>query len=282
MSDLAKDLEPPVAEDEIAAAAEQPAEKETPKAEEAPKPEIKDEPDKQKFVPHQALHEERKRRQEVEANFRQLQQNQAVLEQRLQQLWQAAQPKQEVPNKEVDPLGYVDHTLNQTQAQLQQIEQWRQQQEAFAHQQRQAQQLASWAKNQASTFAADKSDFKPAYEHFIQLKSREFQAMGMPVDQIPHAVANFELGLFFQSAQTGRNPGEVIYEMAKSTGFQQKPVADEKIQTLNKGMEAAKTLGNGTPAGMPTPEQIAAMSEDEFAELKSSLAKKGKKVSDLL
>lgn len=277
MSDLAESLEPPVPEEEVAAAAEQPT-TEKPVVE-APK----DEPEKQKFVPHQALHEERRKRQEIESNFRQLQQNQAVLEQRYQQLWQAQQPQAKVPDKNEQPLEYFDHTLSQTQHELQQMREWHQSQANMQAQQQQAHNLATWARNEAQAFAADKPDFKGAYEHVLQLRAKEFQAMGVPTHEIAPRIAHYELGLFYQAHQAGRNPGEIVYEMARATGYSQKPVAADKVSQINKGMEASKTLGSGgVGGGMPTPEQILDMSEDEFAKFKADLSKKGKSLSDVM
>jgi hypothetical protein len=282
MSDLAKSLEPPVAEAEVAAADEQPTQN-TETKEEAVVEVQKDEGERQKTVPHQALHEERKRRQEAEASLRQVRESQQVMEQRFQALWQQVQPKEVVPDKEQQPLEYIDHELAQTKQKIAQWENWQAQQQQMQQRQQQAAQLAHWAKNEASSFAAEKSDFKPAYEHLMQLKAREFHARGVPNESIPHAIAEFELGVFWEAHQQGKNPGELMYRMAQSTGYANKPNAEAKVQTLNKGMEAAKTLGNsGVQGGMPTPEQIAEMSEEQFEVFKAELSKKGKRLSDVM
>ena len=289
MKDL-ESLEPQVPEEEIAEAAEQPAE-ETPKAPEAPeaeKPEEKEEK-KQTLVPHQALHEERKRRQEIEAQLRneraERQRNEQIIAQRLQELYQASQQQNQpqVPSETEDPLAASLHGVKVTQEQLKQL-QTRMAQEDWQRQQvAQQQQLIGWAQSQAAEFQRETPDFPEAYQHMRTIRMGELEEMGLTPQQIQHTLVQDELWVFQHAAQTGRNPAEIVYGMAKRTGWQKKQAGEQKIETLQKGLQASKSLGNGGgSAGMPTPEQIANMSEEEFGALKAKLAKSGKRISDVI
>ena len=108
--------------------------------------------------------------------------------------------------------------------------------------------------------------------------------MGLSAEQVSTTLRNDELWLIHNAHQTEQNPGEIIYRMAKNTGFQKKSevTPEKKIETLQKGAEASKGLAAGSGSSAPTPEQIAAMSDDEFATFKAGLQKKGKRLSDVL
>jgi hypothetical protein len=285
MQNLANDLEPEVPQEEIAA-----AEAELPKPEaEAPKegevkPDTPEEPKVEKLVSLGALHEERQKRKKLQAELEQTRQRTALLEGRFQQLYEAQQPRPQAPDPN-DPLAVIGHEQQMTRAQLQELAQ-----RAYAEDQRkqaeqQKQQLVGWYQGQAAEFVKESPDFQGAYEHMRTLRVAEFQAMGYNAQQIAHALEQDELQLAWTGYQTGQNPAQIIYKMAQGTGYKGKKEVpgEEKIQTLKKGVEASKTLGvGGATAGNPTPEQIANMSDSEFAEFKSKLGKKGQRLSDAL
>lgn len=287
--ELAETLEPSVPQEEIDAAsqaepeaeakAEAPKEKEQPKAE----PEVKEE----KLVRLEALHEERGKRKELQRKLEQLERQQrerdAVLNDRLSQLYAASQPKNEPdPN---DPLAVHDHKLEITQRELQQLKQRQQQEDYQRQQQAQRDGLVAWAQAQRDEFVAETPDFQDAYGFVLNRRLEELKALGLPPQEIRRTLENDELWIYHHAYQAGKNPAEVIYKMAKNTGYTgKKEVPNEKkIETLQKGTEAAKSLGSGAAGSeWPTPEQIVAMDENEFAALKAKLSKKGKSLSDLM
>ena len=289
---LASELEPEVPAEEIAEADEQPAEEtpEEPVAEEKPKDEPKEEK-QEKFVPHQALHEERERRKQAQREAEQLRQNQAVLNDRVNQLWgvvqQPSQPQFRDPDKDPDPLEAMKHNQQLLAKQAHEAAVWRQQQEQRAMQQDGVRRLAAWGAAQAQEYARENPDFQPAYEHLRGMRAAELQAMGFAGEELAAALWEDEMRLFDRCGRSGRNPAEVAFEMARAVGWQpkakEKPTAEQKIESLQKGAGAAKTLGGGgAQFGMPTPEQIANMGEEEFNELKEKLRSKGKRISDII
>lgn len=290
MTDLANSLEPPVPQDEIDAAAADAEVVKTPEGE-APKQEPKADVEG-KTVPLAALHEERQKRKEIQQQWNKHQQEQAareaVMQDRLNQLYaiQNPAPQYRDPDRDPDPLQAMAHNERLNAQQLHALQQERQMENARRQQEHQTQQLVGWAQGEAARFKAETPDFDGAYDHMRKLRVGELSAMGWSPQQVAEIVKGDELWVFQNAAQTGQNPAELIYRMAKNTGYASKaePVipGDQKIDTLNKGMQAAKTLTAGAQAGKPTPEQIAAMSEDEFAEFKAGLSKKGQRVSDVL
>jgi hypothetical protein len=284
--DNLESLQPPIPEEEIAAADDQPAEVKTPV--EGEKKEPREDEKKQTLVPHAALHEERKKRQELEARFRQetteRQRREAVLADRVQQLYAAAQQNNQPQIDANDPIAVHEHKLAQLEranAEQAQRQQWEDQQRQQASQ---TQALIGWAQGQAQEFKAEAPDFDAAYKHVADNRVNQLRAMGLSPQEINAAMVRDELWVYDQAYRTGKNPAQVIYEMAKNTGYAgRKDNPEQKMQTLQKGLEASKNLGNGGgQAGWPTAEQIADMPEADFAALKAKLRKSGKVLSDLM
>ena len=299
--ELAQSLEPEVPREEIEQATEdvpQEAPHETEderssKEREADEADPKAKEEEVRSNLNKALKEERKKRQEVEARYRQEQvereRQNAILQDRLNQLWQQQSPGPQLrdPKTDPDPLDALRHNQELTQRAMQEMYHRQQTDEARARQEAAKQGLVGWARAQAASFAAENEDFGQAYEHVLRNRKGELEAMGLPPDQVAATMQNDELWVYQNAAQTGKNPAEIIYNMAKNTGFkrvdppQPKAVAEQKIEALQRGVAASKDLSGGA-AGKPTAEQIANMSDEEFAELRGKLKKQGKSISDVI
>lgn len=279
--ELATELEPEIPAEEIAA--EQPAEETSQVEAEQPKEEKKD--PSEKNVPHGAFHEERQKRKAAEQELNQLRQNQAVIADRYNQLWQAVNQQQQpqIPSEDVDPL--TNHRVRlamaeRAQQQLAAELQARRQQDA-ASQQEQA--FRAHVSGLEVAFVKEKPDYPQALQFARERRAQELEALGYPPEEIPTRLQNDAMAIAWDALRQGRNPAAAIYAAAEVMGYKRKEVqGQQKIETLQKGTQAAKTLGNGQPAGVPTPEQIADMSDIEFAEFKAKLAKKGQRISDVL
>jgi hypothetical protein len=247
--------------------------------------------DKKTVVPHAALHEERERRKEIQKAFEEEKRQNAIfrdtMSRRMQELFQASQqsrqqqqPQFRDPNADPDPVAALAHNQQLTVQQLAQIQHDRQQQDQRARQADYEQRVISWAQTQAEEYRQANPDFDDAYNHLRMVRVQELQAMGLPVEQIKQTLYNDEMWVYHHAAQARKNPAEIAHNMAKASGWKPKAneqAGEQKIDALQKGAGAAKTLGNGGgEAGLPTLEQIAAMSEDDFAALKAKFAKQGK------
>lgn len=288
--ELAESLEPPVPESEIAA---ETPEQETPEAEAKPPEEPKaEEPKQEKVVPLAALHEERQRRKELQAEIQRERQEraakEAVIQDRLNQMWQAQNPGPQFrdPEKDPDPLAALAHNQQLTVRQMQEFQQQRQVEEAQKRQAQQTQQLVEWARFQAGEFVKEAPDFGDAYTHLLNVRRGELEAMGMQPHEVKATLEENELWIYHSAAQRGGNPADMIYKMAKAAGYtgKKEPAPDaneQKLATLQKGVAASKTLASPAANGKPTAEQIANMTDEEFAEFKKTL-KRGQTLSDVL
>src|SRR5579872_4392893 len=94
-------------------------------AKNAPEKESREE----RFVPLQALQEERAEKKQLRDELRQYREWQAQLTQRLQQQMPVQKETREVPDPQTKPLEYINHVLGNMQASTTELQQWRQQQE---------------------------------------------------------------------------------------------------------------------------------------------------------
>ena len=99
-------------------------------------------------------------------------------------------------------------------------------------------------------------------------------ALGMEKSEAIQTMLNEEYQLAYEAMQRGKSPAQAAYDIAKAYGWQkkvEKPPQQEKIETLQKGVKAASSLGSGgTPTGKVTVDAVASMSDDEFADFMKS------------
>ncbi|MGH9588294.1 MAG: hypothetical protein ACRD3F_15195, partial [Acidobacteriaceae bacterium] len=263
----AKVVEPPAKPTEPVKAAEPP--KPAEKAPEAAKPAGAPEG----FVPQQALHTERQKRQQLEEQNRQLQ----AQMQQFQQLLQGGPPAAEQPPDPVqDPYGALQYQLQQQARQIEQANQWREQQEQS---QRQQQGLAAFTQRVAASEQAFRSthpDYDAAATHAIQQYDRMLSA-SIPDPMQRQQQIRIEAGnALARAVANGQDPAEFVYQFAKNMGYAPAapaPAAPAAVppaaavadvaQTLERGMKQQAKGGGGAPAtgGEMTPEQLAAIND---------------------
>lgn len=250
-----------------------PVEQAEPEVKEAAKePEVKKEPE-EKMVPYGALHEARMKEREYRDQLKKVEQEAAErfsrLEQRLQTL--AAPPKQ-VPKFEESPLENLKANAEESQNQLKevqkQLESFNQQGETSRQEQlvRQSTQVAE------QEFVKTSPDYADAVNHLQKVIDSNLQVMGY---DNPGARAQIiqeqALGLAQQALKAGKNPAEIVYQMAKNYGYatkKQEVKEETKIEQIKKGQESSQSLGSGGKADVPlTLKSLEAMDDDDFAEL---------------
>lgn len=253
-----------------------------------PEPEVKEEvkdtePEKEKSVPYGALHEERQRRKELQAEierFRQeQQQNAQVMQQVLQQLNQQNQPQ--VPSLEDDPVAYFNHKQQEQERALQEIARQQQERQQQEQQQQQHVQFVNAYRSAAQEFAQQTPDFTEAYSYVQQHRANELKAAGYPEHMIPQILQQNEAEIVAIAFQSGQNPAQKIYEIAKLRGYAAKqPQAEQKLQTVEKGIKASRISGGAPQGGEITLEALAeaadSLSPEEFNELWAKYAKTAK------
>lgn len=222
--------------------------------------------EKPKFVPHQAMHEERKRRQAAEAKV-------AEYEARLKALETPKAPEPEYADPVVNPDAHrkwLEHQLAKQGKQVQEITQAQQTE-------RQRAEIINFAASAEQEFKAQTPDYDDALTFARQAYVREleslFELRGMDpqspevVAEIKQQLAMGEVGLIAQAKQMGVNPAALVYRMAKARGWTPKQAqAAQQIAARAEAQKNAATIG-AVPGGSPgevTATSIASMSEAEI------------------
>ena len=171
-----------------------------------------------RFVPLQALQEERAEKKQLREELRQYREWQAQLAQRLQQMPTAQAPQ--MPDPQTRPLDYINHVLGNMQNTTAELQQWRQQQEAAARQRSVIQQTAEWAQSQEREFSKGQPEYHDAYRYAAGARDKELQALGYadPATRANIVRAN-TAEIINNAIQQGRNPAELVWDYARARGF---------------------------------------------------------------
>jgi hypothetical protein len=212
------------------------------------------------YVPHQAMHAERVRRQEVERQLNELTDRLSALE----------KPKDEPPqyvDPLVDPEGfrkYDDYRQQKLADEIAQITQAREQEQ-------QIQQRVGQATRFEQEFRHSTPDYDDAAKFLQQARWDELAAQGYQEQQIARQIAMDANALFDAGVKTGMNPAQLVYLRAQQAGYTKAvPQQSEEAAKVTALAEAQKnTQGIGTAGGEATGKltitQLAEMSEDEIA-----------------
>lgn len=171
-----------------------------------------------KFVPLQALQEERAEKKQLREELRQYREWQAQLAQRLQQV--PVQPQQAAPDPQKQPLEYINHVLGSMQASTAELQQWRQQQELAARQRATAQHYSDWAGAQEREFTQAQPEYPEAYRYATETRDKELQALGYSDPAVRADIVRQNSAEIVRNALSqGKNPAELVWEYARARGF---------------------------------------------------------------
>lgn len=235
-------------------------------------------PDEPKVVPLAALHEERGKRKDLQAELARERERVAQIEARmaarLEQLARAVQPPPPAPPAlEENPVGHFSHKINELAQQVGQLSQHTQAEREAAMAAQRVQAVAAAVQQAEAAFKRENPDYVDAVSHLHEVRIRELEAIGTPRFEAEARSARELQEFAMVAAAQGRNPAEMAYSVAKVRGYQGKAAqakvsAEEQLAIAKRGTAAAGSLGNGGGAGNGrlSPKALLAMSDDEFAE----------------
>jgi hypothetical protein len=188
---------------------------------------------------------ERQKRRDAEARA-------AALETRLAALESKNTPSDDIdfaslPAVDQDPLANIEAMRKLAERMAKQQQEGQQQTE----QQRQFQTLNTQLQSYEADFRADNPDYDAAAAHFRQSRQQELEEMGYSGDELMTTLTNDLVGLALRTMKAGKDPAEVVYNLAKKRGFggetskeQPKPVDNKPnpLQAIERGQKAAKSL----------------------------------------
>jgi hypothetical protein len=253
----------------------------------AEEPVVEEEPDTrpERRVSIHALHEERERRKESEAQLQQLREQAAKMEERFaqfQQRWQeqqaaAQQPQEPEVTYEDNPAEYLRRQTEKLQQETEAQRQRNQQQEELAQQQEAYRNFYAQVTSQEQQFAQSQADYYDAVQHLREARAQEYAAAGYDPQQVQTIITQEAHSVAANALRNGRNPAQAFYELAKLRGWstaqasaaapEPPPVSEEvqRLETVRRGVEANQTLGTaGETGGRLTLAQLSEMDDDEF------------------
>ena len=227
----------------------------------------------ERFVPLQALQEERAEKKQLREELRQYREWQAQLAQRLQQMPVQRQGQQPAPDPQTKPLDYINHVLGNVQATTAELQQWRQQQEQAAQQRAAVQQASDWAAAQEQEFAKAQPEYHDAYRYAADTRDKELQALGYTDPAARAAIVRQNTTEIINNAiQSGRNPAELVWEYAQARGYTPKARrsgansdAHSKIAAGLQAAGAKLNQGGASADGEVTAKDLVGITDpDEF------------------
>lgn len=223
------------------------------------------------FVPHGALHQERAKRQALEAEFNALKEKIAAIEAA------KAQTPLEVPDPILEPEKFREFQLAQIKAQEDRWAKAEEQNRQVATQQQRIQTVQRLEQE----FAAETPDYNDAVSHVIAHRTSELRMYGYADDQIKQIISQDANAIFDGAIQRGENPAKVLYNVAKLRGYGgQAPASQIDADKLRALQSAQANTGSLATAGGPsqqggyTMQQLAKMSEAELAAIPEPIIRK--------
>lgn len=163
-----------------------------------------------------------------------------------QQITDAAKPPPPAaPDRAADPLGAMFHDLNTLKESLSSLQARLDAANQEAEQKQQYTSFATEMQRLKSEFMKATPDFTDAYAHLRSVRADDLRDVGVPEDQIPQALLQDEIAIAVAAQQRGKNPAQVIYDMAKRAGYRAAPAAApapspaEKIELAQRAAAAA-------------------------------------------
>lgn len=219
------------------------------------------------FVPHQAMHAERVKRQELERLVQELQAKVDAV----------SAPKEETPQY-VDPLEDPEGFRRYTDYQQQKLNERLEAITKTGEEERKITQRLARATELESQFAAETADYPQAAQFLHNQRVSELRGMGYGDDEISAQIRKDANGIFDAAEAAGINPAELVYMRAKRAGYakaeapqeQQEQSDGERITALaaaQKNTQGLGAAGGGAQSGRLTLAQVAEMSEAELAKI---------------
>lgn len=239
-------------------------------------------PQRNQKVPLAALHEERAKRQQYEADLQmerdrsnKLQErfNQFLLDQQKPQAPAAA--PEAPPSFEDDPVAAFNYVQKQLQDQQRIIQEYQQGTTQQVQQQQAHQQLTQQAVALEAEYVKTAPDYHQAFDHFVATKVREYSAF---TDEATaqRQVASDCARIAQLAISQGKNPAALIHQAAKNLGYvpgkpqqQQRKEAPTSLSTVQGSARAPDEQGKITA------QDIGNMNDAEFEKFFNEMARKG-------
>lgn len=188
----------------------------------------------------------------------------------------AEQPKvaeESAPSADDDPVAYAIWQGNQAERASKEIREYMQRQQQTEAYHREVQAVTQRYQASAAEYIKEVPDFMDAYAHAINVRTQQLMLFGATAEQAQQTIMGEELQLAHNALANGRNPADVIYNMARVFGYQSKQgqpaqqnanVAADKIKQVKAGKNAEGLGSSAAESKEPEDEDVPRGSFKEF------------------
>lgn len=224
-----------------------------------------------KTVPLTALHEERTRRKDLDKQLREAQQKLANFEGRFAVIERLNGGQQQQTEQPAGPPSPQEDIFGAVEAINKKLEASEAEKKAAAEHTT----FVTNYKADAQKFIGTTPDYMDAYNHLLQSRAAELQAIGYEGEELGRALQADEIAIAQMAMSKGKSPAEMLYNLAKQRGYAKKeaapapavPTGAEKLDAIERAQAANKSLSNtGGNSGDQdmTAERLLSMPIDEF------------------
>lgn len=224
--------------------------------------------------------EERIRRKETQKQIDQLRSENDQLKTTFNRILTKAQEQQEAqaPSFDDDPINALRHENQQLKTKFDRLDQENIRNREQAQADHNQQKFINSYRSEANKFKQSTPDFDDAYNFLLENRMTEYETAGYDKPQAEQLAMEDEAAIAANHLGKGTNPAEAIYKLAKLRGFQGKSSINaqdkisankEKIATLERGLQASKTVNSGGSSSKEqlSLEAVANMDDEEFSKL---------------
>lgn len=178
-----------------------------------------------------------------------------------------------------DPIGDIQAVKQLAKLLVGQTETERQSERQAGERQRALQTVSSTMKEYEDDFRELNPDYDKAAKHFMDARAEELRDTGLTGQDLVTAMQNDFAGIVSRSVAAGKDPAEIIYNMAARRGFKLDSAA-AKLQKVASGQAHARSLAGGSsPQGVPTAADVSklrgAAFDAAFEKLRAAERKRG-------
>lgn len=166
----------------------------------------------------------------------------------------AALTMPQAPDVEKDPLGHLLHEIKTMREKVEAMQQGEVQKTQQTQTERMQQQFIQSVHASIEEFSKTNTDYQQAYQHLRTSRLSDLTSSGYSNSEANAMLNQEEFNISLRAVQSGKNPAEIAYNMAKRYGYapQAKPADPEsKVEQIKKGLKA-----DSVPAGKPTTADI--------------------------
>lgn len=183
-----------------------------------------------KYVPHQAFHAERVRRQALESEIKARDEKLARAEERLTMMTQimegqrqaqqpAQTPTQPEPEVDIDPEKDLFGAFKQLMERNKKLNDELASTKQMTTEQVAQMQMVDRYRQDITRFSGENADFFDAYRHLTNTRRAELKVLGFTDDTVGNQMAAEERALAMKAMKDGRSAAQMMYELAKAKGY---------------------------------------------------------------